>query len=131
MRPGERITFRPLEEYPQLVFPPKWRISGGFLQVPPKETLGVRLPKSDRAMTLEAKMRFPFETRGTLIVRGDSVATREFRIDGQDAPSLRFAVAPGPERTIGLRFEFTPRLRRREALPVQLRDLRIRSLRLD
>ena len=129
-RPGETVAFAPLKEYPQLVLPETAQFSGEILLLPQGTAMGVRIPRSERTMTLELLCPPRFHLPGTLTVRGENRQSFEFPADGETDVRLRIPVAAGAERIVPLKLEFTPRLRRR-ASAAPLRSIAVKSLRLD
>ena len=130
LRTGEAVTFAPLEEYPQLVLPETAEFAGNTLRLPPGTALGIRIPRSDRAMTLELAVPPPRNQTGTLTVKSENRRIFQFPIAADTDARVRIPVAAGAERIVPVGLEFTPRLRRR-ALTTPLRHIAIRSLRLD
>jgi len=130
LRPGETVAFTPMEEYPQLVLPETAEFAGRMLRLPPGMALGVRIPRSDRAMTLELAVPPPRGQAGTLTVRSGDRQTFQFPIAADTDARIRIPVAAGAERIVPVRLEFTPRLGRR-ALITPLRHIAVKSLRLD
>ena len=113
LTPGRMLAFREMALYPELILPPGHLTGHHFLEIPPREKLGVRLPSaagprkfvfrfSKTAMTAEGTLRI--KAGGTV------VAERKLTGDPVAEPTVRATLpaAPAAGQTAGFTFEFTP-----------------------
>ena len=113
LTPGRELAFREMALYPELLLPPGYLLGHHFLELPPGEKLGVRLPPgSGPRKFLFRFAKTAMMAEGTLKITAGGTVVAERKLTGEPGitPSVRATVpaALTAGETISFAMDFTP-----------------------
>ena len=121
MNLGEEIIFRPMRPYPQIKFCDGTVFRDDGVVLGQELWFEAHLPKRSAPTQLALAIKCPYWPTGTLSILEGNTSLADFSIKEQQELSTTVILPPGDERTVTLRFNFTPKLRNREPLRAPLR----------
>ena len=113
MTPGRELAFREMALYPELLLPPGYLLGHHFLELPPGEKLGVRLPPgSGPRKVLFRFAKTAMMAEGTLKIKVSDTVVAERKLTGEPGitPTVRATVpaALTAGQSISFAMDFTP-----------------------
>ena len=113
LTPGRELTFREMALYPELLLPPGYLLGHHFLELPPGEKLGVRLPPgSGPRKVLFRFAKTAMMAEGTLKIKVGDTVVAERKLTGEPGitPTVRATVpaALTAGQSISFAIDFTP-----------------------
>ena len=113
LTPGRELAFREMALYPELLLPPGYLLGHHFLELPPGEKLGVRLPPGSGSRTFVFRFaKTAMMAEGTLKIKAGEtvVAKRKLTGDPVAEPTVRVTVpaALTAGQSVSFAIDFTP-----------------------
>ncbi|MBQ9337239.1 MAG: hypothetical protein IJS14_08095 [Lentisphaeria bacterium] len=132
MRIGRTVMIRPMTPVPQLILPANHDPTDNLVRLTPEQSIGVRLPASDKVLKLTVSLFYSLHESSDLTVYVNGEPQRVLRIpDNEFATEILLPPeVSGKERVVELRFAVQSILRNREDHPGADR-ITFRKIRLD
>jgi|GEM_PF-1382042 len=113
LTPGKVLEFRSMALYPELILPARHVSGHHFLELPPEEKLGVRLPPGSGSRTFVFRFaKTAMMAEGTLKITAGGTVVAERKLTGEPGitPTVRATVpaALAAGQSVNFAFEFTP-----------------------